>query len=140
MSRTAGALAATAWLRSIGKTPPTLQRWNVEVLLGVLEKRPSTDYDASTETRFHINIYSEEWSVFVCHRGQSSWVRVTDIPFVHVRDDFNLLPTFPALRDVGTLLRRVERDLGVHFAREHATIHTNLPAVEKDVRRWVAAL
>ncbi len=140
MSKTIGALAASAWLRTIGQTPPTMQRWNVEVLLGIAEKRPSTDYDAQTETRFHISIYSEEWGVFVCHEGRASWIRVTDVPFVHVRDDFKLLPTFPPLRDVGGLLRRLEMQLGLRFAREHAAIHTNLPAIERDVRRWVASL
>ena len=140
MSKTAGALAASAWLRTIGHTPPTLQRWNVEVLLGLAQSRPSTDYDDKTETRFHISIYSEEWGVFVCHQGRASWIRVTDVPFVHVRDDFKLLSTFPALKDVGGLLRKLETQLAVRFARDHAAIHTNLPAIERDVRRWVASL
>lgn len=140
MSDTAGALAASTWMRSIGRPPPAMQRWNVEVLLGIAAKRPSTDYDATTETRFHIAIYSEEWGVFVCHGGRSSWVRVTDVPFVHGRDDFGLLPTLPPLKDVGTLLRRLETLLALRFSREHATIHTNLPAIEHAVRRWVTSL
>jgi len=140
MSNTAGALAASTWMRTIGQIPPTTQRWHVEVLLGLAQARPSTDYDATTETRFHIAIYSEEWGVFACHAGRSSWVRVTDVPFVHGRDDFNLLPRFPPLKDVGALLRHLESELSVRFAREHATIHTNLPAIEQAVRRWVTAL
>ena len=140
MSKTAGALASSAWMRTIGQAPPTTPRWNVEVLLGIAQKRPSTEYDETTETRFHISIYSEEWGVFVCHGGRASWVRVTDIPFVHGRDDFNLLPTFPPLKDVGGLLRRFEMQLALHFTREHATIHTNLPSIEQAVRRWAVSL
>lgn len=117
-----------------------MERWNVEVLLGITESRPSTDYDAAVETRFHIGIYSEEWGVFVSHQGKSSWVRVTDVPFVHVRDDFNLLATFPPLRAVGGLLRQFEQYLGVRFSRENAAIHTNVPRLEPAVRRWAASL
>ena len=140
MSKTAGALAASARLRSIGQTPPAMERWNVEVQLGIEHKSPSTDYDAVLETRFHISIYSEEWGVFVCHQGRSSWVRVTDIPFVHVRDDFKLLAILPPLRGIGGLVGRLEHQLDVRFARAHAAIHTNLPGVEPEVRRWIAAL
>ena len=140
MSKTAGALATAAWLQTIDRRPPTSDRWNVEVLLGVAATRPSTDFDEHAETRFHLSIYSEEWGVFVCHAGRASWIRVTDVPFVHGRDDFALLPAFPPLDDVGGLLRRLETQLGIRFAREHAAIHTNLPTIERDLRRWVASL
>jgi len=102
--------------------------------------RPPTDYDEHIATRFHLNIYAEEWGVFFCHAGQSSWIRVTDIAFVHGRDDFKLLASIPSLKDVGLLLRRVEQTHNVRFQRQHASVKTNIVGAEGAIRSWIATL
>lgn len=140
INETVGAKGAATWLSSLGQTPPATTRWFVEIALGTGARRPITDFDAATDTRFHINVYSEEWGVFVCAQGLSSWIRVTDAAIVHGRDDFSLLTIVPPLRDIGKLLRRMENQLAVAFEREHAAIRTNLAAAEPAVRSWVSAL
>lgn len=136
----AGALAAAAWLRSRGTTPPTTTRWHVEITLDVVDRRPPTEFDDRTATRFHLDIYSEEWGVYFCHAALSSWIRVTDIAFVHGRDEHQLLARMPPLQDIGTLLRQLEQEHGVRFQRHHASIATNLPNIEPAIRSWVTML
>lgn len=137
---TLGSLAAAAWLAARGGAAPTLERWHVEVALDVVQRRAPSEFDETTATRFHLDIYLEEWGVFFCHSGQSSRIRVTDIAFVHGRDDFQLLGVTPQLRDIGWLLRHVEQRAGLKFMREHADVKTNLPSVEPAVRSWIASL
>ena len=69
-----------------------------------------------------------------------TWIRITDIPFVHGRDDFRLLSMMPALKDVGMLLRSVERQHAISFRREHALIRTNVPSAEFGLQVWVRNL
>src|SRR5689334_5032624 len=126
MIRTAGALASAAWLRDRGQSIPAYQRWHVEIQMGLGSTRPSLHYDPAIDTRFHIDIYGEEWGFFFCHRGVGSWIRVTDVAFMHGRDDYKLLPVTPALRDIHLLLRAIERDHELRFQRRCAAIHTNL--------------
>src|SRR5881628_386772 len=103
-SSSAGALAAAAWLRDRALSPPpAIVRWHIEIAMDVVPTPPVTDFDETTASRFHLDMYSEEWGMFFCHRGKSSWIRVTDIPFVHTRDDFSLLAITPALKEVGAL-------------------------------------
>jgi hypothetical protein len=139
-SATAGALAAGTWLRSRGATPPATLRWHVEIALDVLDEPAPSEYDEATATRFHIDIYGEEWGFFFCYRGRSSWIRITDIAFVHGRDDYQLLASVPALKDIGTLIRRLETEFRVRFQRGHAHVRTNLPNLEPIVRNWIATL
>ena len=139
-STTAGAVAAGEWLRGVGATPPTMQRWHVEIALDVVNGRPPSEFDETTATRFHLDIYAEEWGVFFCHAGRASWIRVTDIAFVHGRDDFKLLGVTPPLKDIGMLLRRMEQTHQVRFQRAHAWVRTNLANVEPAIRSWVATL
>lgn len=136
--RPLGATAATAWLRSLSTTQPSQTHWNVEIALDVVHGRAPTEWDEATATRFHIDVYTEEWGFYFCHGGRSSWIRVTDIPFVHGRDEFSLLGKTPALSDVGALVRDLEASHGVRFQRQHATIRTNLPSIEPAVRGWIA--
>jgi hypothetical protein len=117
-----------------------MSRWHANILLAPLDHEPAPDLDVSVDTRFRIEIYSEEWGYFFCHGGRASWIRVTDIAFVHGRDDFRLLASTPALDDLGQLLRTVERTHGLHFRREHALVRTNLAAAEASIRRWVQSL
>lgn len=137
---TAGAAAASSWIGERGGTTPTGTRWHVEILLDVLEGRAPSEHDESTSTRFHVDIYSEEWGFYFCHGGKCSWIRLTDQPFVHGRDDFNLLGLTPALADIGQLLRHLELKHKIRFRREHANIRTNVPQVEPAIRAWVASL
>src|SRR6185312_10788992 len=65
--------------------------------------RAPSEFDETTSSRFHLDIYLEEWGVFFCHAGQSSRIRVTDMAFVHGRDDFQLLGVTPQLKDIGWL-------------------------------------
>ncbi|MBV8762682.1 MAG: hypothetical protein JO257_35680 [Deltaproteobacteria bacterium] len=137
---TAGSQGSATWIGDRGITAPTGTRWHVEILLDVLEARAPSEHDEATATRFHIDIYSEEWGFYFCHGGRCSWIRVTDQPFVHGKDDFNLLGLTPALTDIGQLVRHLELKHKVRFRREHANIRTNIPSAEPAIRAWVGTL
>ncbi|MGE5182867.1 MAG: hypothetical protein ACM31C_12420 [Acidobacteriota bacterium] len=137
---TAGMLAARTWLVARGVAAPTLTRWHATVLLAPGDAPPAEEIDEARDTRFRVEIFSEEWGFLFCHAGHASWIRITDIPFVHGRDDFRLLAQIPALEDLGALLRRIERHHGIELSRQHALVRTNLPAAERAIRSWVAAL
>lgn len=139
-SKTAGALAAATWLMDRAITAPIGPRWHVEIALDVMHGRPPTDYDEETATRFHLNIYAAEWGVYFCHLGKASWIRVTDVAFVHGKDDYQLLAAVPALKRIGVLLRQIERDHRLMFQRQHASVVTNLANAEPAIRTWVASL
>jgi len=119
---------------------PTGTRWHIEIQLDVTDARASSQFDELTATRFHIDIYSEEWGFYFCHAKQSSWIRVTDQAFVHGRDDFKLLPLTPTLSDIGKLVGQLEQDHGVRFRRDLALVRTNLPKAEPAIRAWIATL
>ena len=137
---TAGMLAARSWLTSRGLASTGVLRWHAEILLDVVDQPAREQFDERSDTRFRIEIYSEEWGFFFCHGGQCSWIRVTDIPFVHGRDDFGLLGSTPGLRDLGTLLRSAEQKHAIRFRRRNASVNTNLPTAEPSIRRWVESL
>lgn len=138
--RTAGALAASSWLRTRGITVPTGTRWHVEIALDIVDRPAPADYDEATASRFHIDLYAEEWGVFFCHGARASWIRVTDMAFVHGRDEYKLLGSLPPLKDVGLLLRKLEREHHIQFKRAHAAIRTNLANAEPAIRIWIASL
>src|SRR5689334_6809997 len=79
-----GVVEAYGWVDGLGLNPPpgTL-RWHAEISLDVVDGPARVEFDDRTDTRFHIDVYSEEWGYFFCHGGRVSWIRVTDIPFVH---------------------------------------------------------
>lgn len=140
-STNAGTLAANAWLTSLGLNPPPgLLRWNAEISLDIVDGPARAEYDQTKDTRFHIDIYSEEWGYFFCHGGRSSWIRITDIPFVHGRDDHQLLTQTPALPDIGKLMRALEMKHNVRFNRPQALIRTNIVAAEPMIRRWLLTI
>jgi hypothetical protein len=136
----AGALAAASWLRQRGIPTAPAMRWHVEIAMDTSDAPARPDYDDRRATRFHVDIYSEEWGVFFCHGGRASWIRVTDIPFVHGRDDFALLCVTPALKDIGGLLRLVEQRNVIRFQRHLALVRTNLVGAEPAIRRWLESL
>jgi len=135
----AGALAAQAWLTARNIPRPSLSRWHVEIALDVVDAPARADFDERTATRFHVDIYAEEWGFYCCHRGRASWIRVTDVPFVHGRDDFKLLAAVPPLKEIGSLLRTVEQQHSVWFRRDRALVRTSLATAESAIRRWVEA-
>jgi hypothetical protein len=140
LGQTLGALDSATWQRKFGGDTPAIDRWHVEIAMGTTPERPPAEFDAAIATRFHINLYSEEWGIYFCHGGRSSWIRVTDLAFVHGRDDFGLLSVTPPLKDLGGLLRRLEQTHVVRFQRPHASIQTNLPGAEPAIRAWLTRL
>jgi hypothetical protein len=137
---TVGKLAAQTWSRSVGLSPPALTPWHIEVSLDVRDAPTSHLFDDRRDTRFRIEIYSEEWGVFFCHLGKASWIRVTDVAFIHRRDEHSLLWRLPSLNDIGALLRALEKQYELRFRRDHALVRTNLPGAEAAVRLWVYTL
>ena len=121
-----GPLASAEWLldRGLAARP----RWFVEISFG------------DAVTRFCLEIYAEEWGFWFRHREAMSWIRVTDIPFVHGRDDFALLGETPPLRQIERLIRALERRYRVVLAPEDAVIRTNLDAAETAIRAWLGAM
>lgn len=137
---TAGKLAAHTWLRTRGLSAPALRPWHIEISFDVRDAPAAAQFEERTDTRFRLEIYSEEWGFFFCHRGRASWIRVTDIPFVHGRDDFNMLRSTPALEDIGALFRAVQQQHSITFRREHALVRTNVPSAEPAIRVWIQTL
>jgi hypothetical protein len=135
-----GRAGASAWLDARAIAAPRTTRWHAELAMDVIDGPAPVEFDERVDTRFHIDIYSEEWGFFFCHDGRASWIRVTDIPFVHGRDDYHLLGVAPNLDDIGALVRTLERLHQVKFRREHATIRTNLASGEASIRSWLVAL
>lgn len=132
---------AHGWIKSLGlHAPPGAVRWHAEISLDVVDGPARIEFDDRVDTRFHIDVYSEEWGFFFCHAGRVSWIRITDIPFVHGRDEHQLLAQTPSLEHVGDLVRRLEAKHSVRFNRQHAIIRTNIAAAEPQIRRWLLTL
>ncbi len=108
--------------------------------MDVTDSLTSVTYFGDTDTRFHLNVYPEEWGVFFCHGSRSSWVRVTDEPFVHGRDDHGLLGEEPELGKIGLLLHTLESRYRVRFRRDRALVRTNLPGGDRAIRDWLATV
>lgn len=137
----AGATAASNWLSARGLNPPPGHtRWHAEISLDHIDAPARLEFDEQRDSRFHIDIYSEEWGFFFCHEGRVSWIRITDIPFVHGRDDHSLLSLTPALENIGVLLRSLEKRHRLTFYRQHALVRTNVVAAETMIRNWLQQL
>lgn len=116
---------AAAWLDALGLEP--LPRWHVEVSV-----------DAAAATKFHLNVYAEEWGFAFHHARRSSWIRVTDIPFVHGRDDFGLIAHVPELFSVGNFIVALEREHRFELRRSSAAVRSNVAGATAAVRRWLS--
>lgn len=127
-----GPLATAAWLVARGLVTGE-PRWFVEIVIGTSNEAP--DEDAPTLLR--IELFSEEWGFWFRHAGQQSWIRVTDLPFVHGRDEHALLAETPALRRFGSLVRALERRFDVAFVVDAAAITTSLSGGEPAIREWL---
>jgi len=135
---TDGARASAVWLETLGLVVD--KPWYVEVALDVLDRPATATYSGDSDTRFHLNIYPEEWGIFFCHGSRASWIRVTDQPFVHGRDDYQLLIELPELPTIGTLVRTLEGRYAIQFKRDHGLIRTNISSGKQVVRKWLSGL
>jgi hypothetical protein len=135
----AGVIAAASWLSSRG-LEPVEHKWDIEIGLGVADRSASLAFDPARETRFQLQIYAEEWGFRFAHAGRHSWIRVTDIPFVHGADEHDLLSTTPALKDIGRFVRHLETCHAVTFHRRHAAVSTTIPEAEPLIRSWLLSL
>src|SRR5690349_12114749 len=96
VEKPAGERAAAAWLAARGLYAPVRDRWHVAIALDCVGRR------AGSETRLEVTINPNEWGFVFCHGSGTSWIRVADGPEVHDRDDFELLPNVPVLRNLGS--------------------------------------
>jgi hypothetical protein len=122
-----GPLATAAWCLARNLLPRT-RNWFVEVVL------------TAPTARFAIEIYAEEWGFAFELGTRVSWIRVTDIPFVHGQDDFGLLRETTSLVNVGRVLRSVEERYALAFPRATAAVRTNIDGGEPTVLAWVETL
>lgn len=131
LASTTGVLAAAAWLADREITPDG-ERWFVEVVLGAT--------DRTRDARFQLEVYSEEWGFQVHHDSATSWIRVTDVPFIHGRDDHGLIAKVPNLREIERFIRELELRFDIRFDREAAQIRTTITTAEPALRAWLASL
>ena len=136
---TTGGKAAAKLLRERGVRLPAT-RWYVEISLDVRDLPAPADFDEQVDTRFHLDLYAEEWGYLFCHGGRVSRIRTTDIAFIHGRDDFRLLGQTPELPNIGGFLRGLEAEHQVAFRREHALVQTDLVDAIPAIRRWIQSL
>ena len=132
-------MAVADWLRARGIVQPS-SSWHIEIVLDVVDATPSQAWSATTDTRFHLHLYASEWCLFFCHGGRTSWVRVTDRPYMHGRDDFGFVSNMPRLQDIGTFLASLEDCHGIVFQRAHARITTTLAGAESNLSAWVRSV
>ena len=122
-----GPLATAAWLLARGLVPDH-RDWAVEIAFH------------AAAARFAIEILPEEWG-FTVHLGdRMSWIRVTDIAFVHGRDDFELLRATSSLEGLGRVSKLIERRVGHVFGRDDIEIRTTIDDSEPVIRAWAARL
>jgi hypothetical protein len=136
--RTEGSRAALEWLDMLGLASDG--HWYIEIALDVVDHPASATYSGDSDTRFHLNVYPEEWGVFFCHGSRASWIRITDEPFVHGRDDHHLLGDLPSLRTIGDLISELERRYAIAFRRNHALVRTNVVGGKGTLRKWLSSI
>lgn len=127
LSSNTGALASAAWLTQRG-IDSAEHKWFVEIVLA-----------AGADTRLRIEIYAEEWGFVFEHGGKESWIRVTDVPFVHGRDEHGLIREVPTLRDIGKLIAELEARYGIELARQ-PNIRSSIADADSKIRAWAESL
>lgn len=123
---TLGSATAGQWLAARDLQPEP--RWFVEIVLA-----------DGIGSRFEINLYAEEWGFAFHHAGRASWIRVTDIAFVHGRDDYALLAEATTPEDARSVIETLEQAHAIRLPRDAAAIRTNLAAAEPAIRAWLEA-
>jgi hypothetical protein len=121
---TLGAEASERWLVALGLA--AVPHWSAEIAIL-----------ADDDSRFDLNIYGEEWGFVFHHGGKTSWIRVTDLAFVHGRDDFGLLGRTPELFAIAFLLVELEAEHHIAFRRATASVRTNIPGAANTIRDWL---
>lgn len=125
--KTLGARESTRWLDERGLDGSRTPHWFVEISID----------SARRDTRLELNIYPEEWG-FVLRRGPKvSSIRITDVPFIHGLDDFQLLAETPALDELGGLITRLEHRFELRFLTVRAAVRSNLVRAAAMVRPWL---
>jgi hypothetical protein len=124
------------WLAARRLNSPARKHWMVAIVLDAAAPR-GTSVGAEDNTRLYIEIDSTEWGILFCRGNDSSWIRVSNVPRVHECDDFGLLPYVTDLRDLGAIIRLLERRFHIQFRRQHATIHTDLVDAQQKILLWV---
>lgn len=137
IEQSAATLATSAWLNARGLIAPP--RWDVSIALDARAVPAVHEFDVATDTRFHISIAKDEWGFFFCHLAKASWIRVTDVPRVFERDEHELVRDVPPLRDLGSLVQKLEEKHDIRFHRQHASIRTNIAGAQSTIRIWLAA-
>jgi hypothetical protein len=102
-------------------------------LLGTSAAPPNDE----SSTLLRLELFSEEWGFSFRHDDKTSWIRVTDLPFVHGRDDHGLLGATPALRAFGSFVRHVEVRFDLRFAVEAVVVRSSLVGAESAIRGWI---
>lgn len=136
-----GPLASASWLAA-REIVPAAPHWSAEIIFDSAEYLDAdpTAFDERVHTRFKLDIFAEEWGFKFCYRGRLSWIRVTDIRFVHGRDDHELLPITPPLRKIGSLLSQIESRYDITFPRMHADVVTTIPGAEDAILAWACSI
>jgi hypothetical protein len=129
MMNTIGARESVAWLEDRGLDSRSTPQWYVEVTL--------VAPDADREVSFELNIYPEEWGYILRVDARVSSIRITDVAFVHGRDDHQLLALTPALPRIGDLIALIETRKIVAFRRRQAVVRSNLTRAASVVRTWL---
>jgi hypothetical protein len=127
LSANTGPIASAAWLAA-RELYPKDPKWHAVATL------------PANGARFQLEIYAEEWGFQFEIADRQSWIRVTDVPFVHGRDDHGLLPRTPSLRQIGRLVRSLESAHGLEFDRAAAKIDTTIADGDGPIRAWIASL
>jgi hypothetical protein len=134
-----GALAAAAWLAERELFPKD-PKWSVEIDLESVTDLAAESFSDKSATRFQIEVYAAEWGFLFSHHGRLSWIRVTDVPFVHGRDEHELLRQVPPLSKIDSLIKKIERQHAIHFNRMSPTIRTTIIGAEPQIASWVESL
>jgi hypothetical protein len=130
LSANTGPLATSSWLVARALLPGD-PRWFVELVFEIA---------GEATTVFQLEIYAEEWGYQFHHDGKASWIRVTDIPFVHGQDEHALLRETPKLHDIGRLFRTLDTRFGLGLSGCIPTVRTNIRGAEPIVLEWVRSL
>ena len=139
LSPNTGPLAAAAWLAARELVPDS-PRWSVRIAFDHDHRDTFEIEHEAPSTRFQLEIYAEEWGFVFRHDRKVSWIRVTDIPFVHGHDDHGLLLDAPKLRDLGAFVRRLEQRHAVVLPRHAPLIASTIPGADGVLRRWAREL
>jgi len=137
----AGDLEAASWVAARKLSTAGKARWYVRIALDVVDAPAAEVYSSATDTRFHLDLYRDEWGVLFVHKGKASHVRRTATDqFINGTDQHKLRGEMPALADVGTLVRSLEKTHKIVFQRAHASIRSNLTGAKSAIRDWLATL